>query len=364
MKVSIEKILRDYLTESQKKFGGKGLAYFITHDFKTTVQNEANIDTGQYEVHGSAGQGNWTKIPWLAIFDKQITTTAQQGLYIVYLFKADMSGVYLSLNQGWTYFKETSNVKEGKKKIQKAALGFRTLINSASQNNFSFDEIDLAGKNTLSKGYELGHIYGKLYVKGNIPSNDVLVDDLKKMIDIYKSLKLQMNGKSYVDFLGVAYKEVDIVNRGIEESYQEEIEKAKPKKIPVKPAAPPKKIYKRGIPTWKRNGGTARSALEASDYKCEVDSSHVTFTSATTNKNFVEAHHLIPMEFQDEFKYTLDVPGNIVALCPNCHRKIHYATASEKRTILRTLFNKRRVVLQNYGIKITFEKLLKFYIKN
>ncbi len=50
--------------------------------------------------------GQWTHFPWIAIFDIDITTSAQRGFYPVYLFTEDMrGGVYLSLNQGWTYFK-------------------------------------------------------------------------------------------------------------------------------------------------------------------------------------------------------------------------------------------------------------------
>ncbi|MDI5789132.1 DUF3578 domain-containing protein [Bacillus licheniformis] len=40
-------------------------------------------------------------------FLKNLTTSATRGYYIVYLFSADGSGVYVSLNQGWTYFKES-----------------------------------------------------------------------------------------------------------------------------------------------------------------------------------------------------------------------------------------------------------------
>lgn len=35
-------------------------------------------------------------------------------------------------------------------------------------------------------------------------------------------------------------------------------------------------------------------------YKCEFEDTHMFFTSKTTGENYVEAHHLIPMEFQQE----------------------------------------------------------------
>lgn len=38
--------------------------------------------------------------------DKNITQSTQYGLYMVYLFKIDMTGFYLSLNQGITLFEK------------------------------------------------------------------------------------------------------------------------------------------------------------------------------------------------------------------------------------------------------------------
>ena len=43
-------------------------------------------------VKGSMGQGNKSQYPWIAIMDKNITQSTQYGLYMVYLFKRDMTG--------------------------------------------------------------------------------------------------------------------------------------------------------------------------------------------------------------------------------------------------------------------------------
>ncbi|MGL4999965.1 MAG: HNH endonuclease [Cetobacterium sp.] len=55
--------------------------------------------------------------------------------------------------------------------------------------------------------------------------------------------------------------------------------------------------------------------------------------SGTTNKQYMEAHHLIPMNAQDSFKNSLDVLGNVVSLCPNCHRMIHHGDEVSKNII-------------------------------
>ena len=67
------------------------------------IGEEANLPNN-FKVRGSIGQANITHTPWLGVFDESITTSAQTSYYIVYLFQKDMSGVYLSLNQGWMQY--------------------------------------------------------------------------------------------------------------------------------------------------------------------------------------------------------------------------------------------------------------------
>jgi len=100
------------------------------------------------------------------------------------------------------------------------------------------------------------------------------------------------------------------------------------------------------------------------DFKCEIDDTHTTFLSPKTNKNFLEAHHLIPLKLQGDDLYkdvSIDVPANIVALCPNDHRKIHYSDIQTKKTMIIDLLNKRRERLQKSGVIIDLGKILKAY---
>ena len=60
------------------------------------------IQTDVYKVKGSVGAGRWTDVPWIAVFDKRITTSAQKGVYIVYLLNKDTKELFLTLNQGAT----------------------------------------------------------------------------------------------------------------------------------------------------------------------------------------------------------------------------------------------------------------------
>ena len=182
MKEVLSNILDGYLFEKSQTFSGNELADLIRRAAPLTIQNKAAISEARYKVQGGPGQGQWAEIPWITVFDKQITTSAQEGYYIVYLFRSDMSGVYLSLNMGWTQFENHFKpLDNARKKIRQTANICKQVLRS-SLTDFSYDPIELKTKRVLGIGYELGHICGKFYPKGNIPDDSILIDDLRNLI--------------------------------------------------------------------------------------------------------------------------------------------------------------------------------------
>lgn len=153
-----------------------------------------------------------------------------------------------------------------------------------------------------------------------------------------------------------------------EETFQKEMEKsdANLSKIVVDK---PKELNK-GIQIttpaikWKRNPIISKNAIVFAEYRCEYDNSHLFFKSVTTGENYVEAHHLIPMEFQDQFKNSLDVEANIISLCPLCHKTVHHATKEEIEPIIRELYLKRKDRLNKCNISLEFSTLMEMYQKS
>ncbi|TCS96630.1 MrcB family domain-containing protein [Hazenella coriacea] len=359
MKEVFTTILRNYISEAKSNFGGNKIGEFVRSFAVEEVKEKASIDSSQYCIKGSVGQGNWAEIPWILISDKGITTTATKGYYIVYLFRADMSGVYLSLNQGWTYYKEKYRTTDGRHKIELVSDKWKEILNSPL-NDFSFEPIDLHCTKSLGKGYELGHICGKFYETGKIPNNTVLVNDLRNLIGVYREIKGYMGGKEFSEI-----NDLIIANKFIlslsEFSYQANIDRSKPSVTPEKPQKRPKRKLTNGIEEWERNERISKEAIHKAGYVCEYNPEHRTFVSNVTGKNFVEAHHLIPLAKQGEFQYSLDVPGNIISLCPNCHRAIHLATPEQNQKIIKKLYHSRKDKLVSYGIDIKLRQLLKCY---
>lgn len=97
--------------------------------------------------------------------------------------------------------------------------------------------------------------------------------------------------------------------------------------------------------SYQRDYKLAKTAIKNSNYNCEYAAieklNHTTFNKQN-GFQYVEAHHLYPLGFQKDFlPINLDRLENIVALCPNCHRAVHYANLITKRKILKPLFDER-----------------------
>jgi hypothetical protein len=112
------------------------------------------------------------------------------------------------------------------------------------------------------------------------------------------------------------------------------------------------------VNTYKRKHNAIEIALNLSKFKCEIDNNHYSFI---TKKGipYVEGHHLVPLCAQNDFGNSLDIPANIVSLCPNCHRHLHYGSSIDG--ILIPLFEKKKENLIKSGIQIDFKVLKNYY---
>ena len=122
-----------------------------------------------------------------------------------------------------------------------------------------------------------------------------------------------------------------------------------------------------GSITVVKNPKVSKSALYLSGFKCAVDPSHKTFISSK-GVQYMEGHHLIPCTYSNasriwgKRKRNIDCKENIVCLCPTCHRRVHFGSDEEKRSILRLLYNHQIKKLKSAGLELSFEDLLGLYL--
>jgi len=91
-------LLEEYAEARDQAFAKNAMADMLRDDIPKEIE-AAVADSARYVVEGSPGKGNWADVPWVAILDRFVTETAQQGYYLVYLAMGDCSGAYLSLNR-------------------------------------------------------------------------------------------------------------------------------------------------------------------------------------------------------------------------------------------------------------------------
>ena len=218
-----------YRTVTQTQNFKHPFGSFVRHDIVQEITPV--VDTDTYLVKGSCGAGRYTTVPWIAVFDKRITTSAQRGVYIVYLLNKDKKELYLTLNQGATdVLQSGSESTDGK-------LSF-TGVTGSSDSSVLFKLRERAEKirgvvgavafNTDSKiscgapNYDAGAVCYKKYTLDNLPDDTTLVEDLKALVSIYdKYADWYLNAKNndiksaFLKFLG----SVDSLN-GYQKSYK------------------------------------------------------------------------------------------------------------------------------------------------
>ncbi len=103
---------------------------------------------------------------------------------------------------------------------------------------------------------------------------------------------------------------------------QIDIKTLKNKAIQVNPK--PQQIQQ-SILTYPRNNTLKNYVKRRSNYSCEMPNCNYQGFKKESGEPYIEVHHVIPLSEGGE-----DSINNTVALCPNCHRALHYANNREE----------------------------------
>jgi len=126
-----------------------------------------------WQVKGRIGIGTVAEVPWIGIYSSDASASAKSGFYVVFLFAADGSAVYLSLNQG------TENVRGGVNPIRKRALDLRAASRITGDDG---RVIDLASTAARPRKYEAGNAFALTHSAGEVPVGDQMRRDLEKVL--------------------------------------------------------------------------------------------------------------------------------------------------------------------------------------
>lgn len=180
----LEEIVANYLNaRNQESFAGHKLGTLFRTTIPNYFQNLPFIDGDKYQITGSIGQGNWAKVPWIALMHKDITTSTQRGIYIVYLFSEDMTRLYLTLMQGVTDLK---NLYGRSGAMDQLRLNAQMIREKVKMEAVSLDDKILISENSLGEMYQAGTIGYIEYDSSNIPEDRVLIENLETMVCFYQ----------------------------------------------------------------------------------------------------------------------------------------------------------------------------------
>lgn len=201
-------------------------------------------------------------------------------------------------------------------------------------------------------GKELSHQFATRIGKDNAWKSEVTFSENTQFV---------LNYVSELGLLNIEEQDLFIETISEEQRYQDDLNIVESTRIPSGKIPRPKSKKFRGTEKYSTNPGRAKIALEKAKFKCELNPDHATFINKKSNQQYMEAHHLIPMSKQGMFEYDIDVPENILSMCPTCHRKVHLAKDNVKKKILFEAFKNRENMLMKRGIVLDINMLLSMY---
>lgn len=294
-------ILGSYLVEKDKVFQNNQLANKIRGEYLKPLNDLLAGYGDRYILKGSPGQGNWADCPWIGIFDTIITSSAQSGYYLVYLFEKEMRRVYLSLNQGVTVVREEYR-RNAKDVLITRAEDFRYRLDFDLK-----DQIAISLNSSLSNPrlYEQGNILAVCYDAYNLPNEEILIADFRRFLRYYQDLTV-------VDSSDLSNEVCSLI-----ESKQ-------------------RRLHEK----FDRRGALSLRVKNRKGYECEVCGFRFKDKYGELGDKFIEAHHLIPFASLKEGNTRLSL-SDFAVLCSNCHRMIHRLKDSSNLEELKSIVNKR-----------------------
>lgn len=185
---ALRRIVEEYPLAKLDPPAGHVLASVIRKGAPDELRRALETMEGPFVVKGSPGRGTrWAAVPWLAVFDPSVTTSATRGYYLVYLFPADRERVHLSLAQGTVAAlrehgpRALDHLRASGDRLRARLADFATRLPDT--------RLSLGTAGELPEGYEVAHILGLSYGLDDLGDEARLRADLALGIAAYRALK-------------------------------------------------------------------------------------------------------------------------------------------------------------------------------
>lgn len=148
-------------------------------------RSDLRLPSGLF-VKGYGGQSTAAATPWIGVFDPTVNSDPGNGLYLAYIFSADLRTVTLTLQQGITHLEERLGRGRARQDhLRRQATRLRRAV--AAQRRIGWvDEPELRANVNRPKAYEAASVIARPYELIGLPDEVVLVNELAYAAELLK----------------------------------------------------------------------------------------------------------------------------------------------------------------------------------
>ncbi|MFE2162442.1 MrcB family domain-containing protein [Streptomyces lydicus] len=140
------------------------------------------------KAKGHGGQGGAAATPWIQVFEPSAGGSGTDGLYLAYIFAADLKSVALTLQQGVTVFSEQLKTR-GRRLRTHVEVRAQSLLAELPQDLVTgwTDQPKFQHDGWRARAYEASSVAARCYEIAHLPSEEDLCADLGNMATILKA---------------------------------------------------------------------------------------------------------------------------------------------------------------------------------
>lgn len=307
------KVGQEFEFERKKPYKDNHLAHIIRSEWPASVAHILPNRKAPIIARASAGTGGWNAAPFMAFLDERLTTSPQRGYYPVFLYERGFQSFCLVMAQGADRLKNNLGNREALRELKARAPKLRNAALGWQDKGFSIGPFQTYSRGNATLGrdaddpWAVSVAFGKRYLISSPPSLSEFLDDIDAILELYEKI----------------YQEIG--NTFIEEELTVEA-LAATGELPTEGVTgldgalkidEHKKRERRD-----RNSKLVRDVKAALGYTCQGCEAALDTIYGEIGKDFIEAHHLVPLS-QAPTQGAQLTENDFAVLCPTCHRIIH-----------------------------------------
>ena len=265
----------------------------------TLVNKLGQYAPPEYKVKkGVGGGGGWKPavIPWIGFRDPEVAQSFTRGVYIFYSLSENKNLIYLSVGQGTNrIIKEFGRAVAINQFINNVSAVQKILQTRIKEEKY-LKKIDLKSQQQNAIDYEKTVFLAKKYVVNKLPSDEILIEDLKKIIKIYPEI---------VNSIDNFTESLKIKNKTQEPNSEDHPDSSGIEPLPAK-----SRLHL--TETLVSDPKVVKWIKDLYKGECQICKNIIN----TPKGNYSEAAHIKAKRDKG-----VDHEENVLSLCPNCHKQ-------------------------------------------